>query len=125
MRAVLHLRVIAPEDLRDDVIGVLQRRGRGREPFAVSRCRAGPAGDEITADIARECANDVIKQLKALDVQHRGAITLEVLDTVLSSRAHRAEDEAVGDPADALRLGRTDRAHPRGGHPQSSPSCCS
>ena len=61
-----------------------------------------PVGDEITADIARECANDVIKQLKTFDVQHRGAITLEVLDTVLSSRAHKAEDEAEGDPADAV-----------------------
>ena len=61
-----------------------------------------PPGDEITADIARECANDVIKELKALDVQHRGAITLEVLDTVLSTQAHRAEDEAEGDPADAV-----------------------
>jgi hypothetical protein len=50
---------------------------------------------EITADIARECANDVIKELKALDVHHRGAITLEILDTVLSTRAHKAEDEAT------------------------------
>ncbi|WP_370464811.1 DUF389 domain-containing protein [Mycolicibacterium sp. P1-18] len=61
-----------------------------------------PVGDEITADVARECANGLIRQLKVLDVQHRGAITLEVLDTVLSTRAHRAEDEAAGDPADAL-----------------------
>ncbi|WP_370737215.1 DUF389 domain-containing protein [Mycolicibacterium aurum] len=61
-----------------------------------------PAGDEITADIARECANGVIKDLKELDIQHRGAITLEVLDTILSTRAHRAEDEAEGDPADAV-----------------------
>ena len=61
-----------------------------------------PPGDEITADIARECANDVIKALKAFDVKERGAITLDVLDTVLSTRAHRAEDEADGDPADAV-----------------------
>ena len=61
-----------------------------------------PPGDVIAADIARECANDVIKELKALDVHHRGAITLEVLDTVLSSKAHKAEDAAEGDPADAV-----------------------
>lgn len=61
-----------------------------------------PAGDVIAADLARECANDVIKNLKDLDAQHRGAITLTVLDTVLSTRAHRAEEEAVGDPADAV-----------------------
>lgn len=44
----------------------------------------------------------MIKRLKDLDVQHRGAITLEVLDTVLSTRAHHAEKEADGDPADAV-----------------------
>jgi uncharacterized hydrophobic protein (TIGR00271 family) len=94
--------VIAPEDLREQVLDVL----RGEVGVANLLLHPGaalvPAGDEITADIARECANDVVKKLKALDVQHRGAITLEVLDTVLSTRAHRAEDEADGDPADAL-----------------------
>ena len=61
-----------------------------------------PAGDVITADIARESVNEVIKELKALDVQHRGAITLQPLDTVLSTRAHEAEDAAEGDSADAV-----------------------
>lgn len=44
----------------------------------------------------------MIRKLKALDVQHRGAITMTRLDTVLSTRAHRAEDDAEGDPADAV-----------------------
>ena len=61
-----------------------------------------PRGDEITADIARESANDVIEALKALGVKERGAITLDVVDTVLSARAFRAEERAVGDPADAV-----------------------
>lgn len=102
MRPVLHLRIIAPEDLRDDVIGIL----RGEVGVANLLLHPGaaldPVGDEITADVARECANGLVRQLKALDVQHRGAITLAVLDTVLSTRAHQAEDDAEGDPADAL-----------------------
>ena len=99
---MLHLRVIAPEDLRDDVLGVLRREVGVANLLLYPGAALEPAGDEITADIARECANDVIKELKALDVQHRGAITLEVLDTVLSTRAHTAELKADGDPADAL-----------------------
>ncbi len=99
---MLHLRVIAPVDLRDEVIGLL----RGEVGVANLLLHPGaaldPVGDEITADIARECANGLVRRLKALDVGHRGAITLEVLDTVVSTRAHRAEDEARGDPADAL-----------------------
>ena len=35
-------------------------------------------------------------------MKERGAITLDVVDTVLSTRAHRAEEEAEGDPADAV-----------------------
>jgi uncharacterized hydrophobic protein (TIGR00271 family) len=37
-----------------------------------------------------------------LGVKEAGAITLDVVDTVLSTRAYRAEDEAHGDPADAV-----------------------
>ena len=61
-----------------------------------------PQGDEITADIARECANEVIDALKALGVKERGAITLDVIDTVMSTRAYRAEEKAAGDPADSV-----------------------
>jgi len=99
---MLHLRVIAPEEMRDDVIDVL-RSQVGVANIVVHRGAAlEPTGDEICADIARECANELIKELKALDVHRRGGISLEVLDTVLSSRAHKAEDEAEGDPADAV-----------------------
>jgi uncharacterized hydrophobic protein (TIGR00271 family) len=99
---VLHLRVVAPEDLRDPVLDVLRRELGVANILLYPGVSLDPAGDEITADIARECANDVIKCLKDLDVHHRGAITLEILDTVLSTRAHRAEDAAEGDPADAV-----------------------
>jgi uncharacterized hydrophobic protein (TIGR00271 family) len=99
---VLHLRVIAPEELRDPVLGVLRSEVGVANLLLYPGVSLDPPGDEIAADLARECANHVIKKLKELDVHHRGAITLEVLDTVLSTRAHKAEDAAEGDPADAL-----------------------
>lgn len=40
--------------------------------------------------------------MRALGVKERGAITLDVVDTVLSTRAYRAEKRAAGDPADAV-----------------------
>lgn len=94
--------MIAPEDLRDEVIDVLRREVGVANLVLHPGVALDPPGDEITADLARECANNVIRELKALDVQHRGAITLEVLDTVLSSKAHKAEDDAEGDAADAV-----------------------
>jgi uncharacterized hydrophobic protein (TIGR00271 family) len=99
---MLHLRVIVPGELRDKVIGALTGNP-GVAHLVVNRDAAlDPAGDEITADIARESANDVIEALKAMGVKERGAITLDVVDTVLSARAYRAEENAAGDPADAV-----------------------
>lgn len=99
---MLHLRVIAPTDRRDDIMSVLRDNAGATHIVVHQDAAVDPAGDEITADIARECANDVIDALKALGVTERGAVTLEVLDTVLSTRAWRAEDEAEGEPADAV-----------------------
>jgi uncharacterized hydrophobic protein (TIGR00271 family) len=99
---MLHLRVVAPTELRESVLETLTGNP-GVAHLVVHRDAAMvPEGDEITADIARESANDIIDALKALGVKERGAITLDVLDTVLSTRAYRAEEEAAGDPADAV-----------------------
>ncbi|MBX9983605.1 MAG: DUF389 domain-containing protein, partial [Mycobacterium gordonae] len=99
---MLHLRVIAPTESSDSVLEVL-RREVGVTHIVVHRKAAlEPPGDEITADIARESANDVIDELKALGLKRRGAITLDVVDTVVSTAAYRAENEAEGDPADAV-----------------------
>jgi uncharacterized hydrophobic protein (TIGR00271 family) len=99
---VLHLRVIVPTELSERVIELLTENP-GVAHLVVHRGAAvDPKGDEITADIARESANDIIDGLKKFGVKERGAITLDVVDTVLSTRAYRAEDEAEGDPADAV-----------------------
>jgi uncharacterized hydrophobic protein (TIGR00271 family) len=102
LRTVLYLRVIAPTELREPVIDVLTANPGVTHIVFHRDAAIEPRGDEITADIARESANDVIDGLKALGVKERGAITLDVIDTVLSARAYRAEDIAEGDPADAV-----------------------
>lgn len=99
---MLELRVIVPGEMRDDVLDVLRHQVGVAHILIHPGAAVDPPGDEISAVIARECANDVIKALKAIDAQHRGAILLSVLDTVLSTRAHAAEDDAEGDPADAV-----------------------
>ncbi|OBF25459.1 hypothetical protein A5725_00065 [Mycobacterium kubicae] len=99
---MLHLRVIAPSESSESVLEVL-RREAGVTHIVVHREAAlEPQGDEITADIARESANDVIEELKALGLKRHGAITLDVVDTVVSTAAYRAEEQAEGDPADAV-----------------------
>src|SRR3954462_1701171 len=99
---MLHLRVIAPVELRDEVVDALADNPGVTHLVVHPDAARDPVGDEITADIARESANDVVNALKALGVKERGAITLDVIDTVLSTRAYRAEEKAAGDPADAV-----------------------
>jgi uncharacterized hydrophobic protein (TIGR00271 family) len=99
---MLHLRVIAPTELREPVIDLLTGNPGVTHLVFHRDAAIEPHGDEITADIARESANDVVDGLKGLGGKERGAITLDFIDTVLSTRAYRAEDEAAGDPADAV-----------------------
>lgn len=99
---MLHLRVISPTESSDSVLEVLRREAGVAHIVVHHEAALDPHGDEITADVARESANKVIDELKALGVKRRGAITLDVLDTVVSTAAYRAEKEAEGDPADAV-----------------------
>jgi uncharacterized hydrophobic protein (TIGR00271 family) len=99
---MLHLRVIAPAELRDEVVDALTGNPGVTHLVVHPDAALDPVGDEITADIARESANEVVNALKGLGVKERGAITLDVIDTVLSTRAYRAEEKAAGDPADAV-----------------------
>ena len=99
---MLHLRVIAPTDLRQPILNLLDREAGVTNVVVHAGDARDPAGDEITAILVREAANDVVERLKSLDVPHLGAITLEPLDTVLSASAFHAEDATEGDGADAV-----------------------
>jgi hypothetical protein len=83
------MRVIAPSELREPVIDLLNDNPGVAHLVVHPAAAVNSVGDEITADIARESANDVVDELKALGLKERGAITMEALDTVLSTRAYR------------------------------------
>ncbi|TDZ45563.1 DUF389 domain-containing protein [Mycobacteroides franklinii] len=99
---MLHVRVIAPTDLSDQVVEFLSTTTGVAHIVRVPKAAISPAGDVITADVARETANEVLDGLKSIDIDKRGSITAEVLDTVISQTAYEAEDDAEGDPADAV-----------------------
>jgi uncharacterized hydrophobic protein (TIGR00271 family) len=61
-----------------------------------------PAGDVVSADVAREAADRIITMLRSFDVHRDGSITIESVDMALSDAAMRAEAAAPGDPTDAL-----------------------
>jgi uncharacterized hydrophobic protein (TIGR00271 family) len=96
---MLHLRVICPADAADAVAAEL---GRHIGVVAVRRAGRTSDGEEITAALARECADDVFAGLRQLGVYEHGMVSLEPLDTAVGALAQQAEANAPGEGADAL-----------------------
>mgnify|MGYP002133117803 FL=1 len=94
--------MITPPELTESVLD-LYRHSRGIANVVVHRGAAiDPQGDVVTTDVARDAADALINGLRARGIDQDGAITMEVLDTVLSTAAYRAEDEIDGDGEDAV-----------------------
>lgn len=99
---MLHLRVIAPADLTEQVLAVLHETPGATGIVLVPKAGQTPPGDLVTADLAREAANDVLDGLDALQLRERGIVALEEIDTALSAAADRAEAEVPGESQDAV-----------------------
>ena len=99
---MLHLRVMAPAELTDDVLTILES---DEAVSGLAVFRGGgikPEGDVILADLAREAANDILEQLRATGLHHHGSIELEQVRTWLSLSGYLAELRTPGYSADAV-----------------------
>src|SRR3954447_8568759 len=96
---MLHLRVVCPKDLTGRIVEILDRHDGA---VAVQVVGESSDGWIVTADIARECADEVLDRLHGLDVGDRGMITLAPLATAIGRLADRAERDAPGEAADAV-----------------------
>jgi uncharacterized hydrophobic protein (TIGR00271 family) len=99
---VIHLRVIAPQEL-----AYATHRALLEHPSAVNVVRIRdvaekPGGDLFLCDVAREDASVVVGDLRALGLGPSGSIALEPISALVSDEARRAEEAAVGSPADAV-----------------------
>ncbi len=99
---LLQLRVTVPAD-RTDAVRDLFDRCPGTAHLAVlPGVSVTPPGDMVLADVARESADALVAGLRALRVDRDGGITIEAVDTAVSTSAERAEEEAPGDGSDAV-----------------------
>ncbi|QBJ95922.1 DUF389 domain-containing protein [Rhodococcus sp. ABRD24] len=99
---MLHLRILAPTELTDDAVAILEA-DPGVSGLAVVRgASLRPPGDLIFADVAREAANDVVDLLRATDLHHHGSIEIEPVHAWLSQGGFDAELKAPGSSADAV-----------------------
>ncbi len=100
--AMVHLRVVCPQDRAGEVVDLLLDRPGVR---AITRRPVGmsaPLDDVVEADLAREVADDVLTALRDKDIDHDALIALDAIDTAIGHRARDAENEAPGEGDDAL-----------------------
>lgn len=91
-----------PDDLSDHVVEVL---ADDPSVSALARMRGAslvPAGDVVTADVAREATNDVVERLLALDLHRVGTLQVENVETWMSRAGRDAERRTPGSSADAV-----------------------
>ena len=99
---MVHLRIVSPADLTEQVMEVLTRTASVINIVRLEGAAQRPDGDVILCDVAREDASVILADLKALDLRERGSITLLPIDTVISKAADEAERNAPGAPSDAV-----------------------
>jgi uncharacterized hydrophobic protein (TIGR00271 family) len=99
---VLHLRVISPAETTQDVLEVLRNEPGATHITQHRGAALEPRGDVVEADVARECAGAILDRLDGLGVSATGGVTLETIDTTMSTAAARASKIAPGDASDAL-----------------------
>jgi uncharacterized hydrophobic protein (TIGR00271 family) len=99
---VIHLRIVAPPELADDVLSLMSESPAVSSVIHLEGAAAKPKGDVILCDIAREDASVIIGDLKELRVHERGTIAVEEVDSALSTAAVEAEKAAAGLPSDAV-----------------------
>ncbi|GAA2255804.1 DUF389 domain-containing protein [Streptomyces atrovirens] len=99
---MLHLRLIAPAEKTDDVVRLIEGTIGTAHLCVLPGAARDPAGDVVMCDVAREAGETLLGGLRRLGLDTSGSIAVESIDLALSKRAEKAEEEAPGEPADAV-----------------------
>jgi uncharacterized hydrophobic protein (TIGR00271 family) len=100
--SLLHVRVVSPVRLSQEVETILRRQPGAANIVVLPGVARSPTGDLFQADLARECVQQVVSELRELGIDQDGSITWSTLDTAIGNRMRDAERAAPGDAADAI-----------------------
>ncbi len=98
---MLHLRIVSPPRLTDDVVRLLRTDRAVTNLTLVRGAALEPPGDLVTCDVAREAVNDALTALRVLGVHREGSLAVEHIDVSVSDVAAEAERHAPGFGSDA------------------------
>ncbi|MFG2295145.1 DUF389 domain-containing protein [Streptomyces sp. NPDC048603] len=99
---MLHLRLITPPDRTEAVAEVIESTVGTTHLVVLPGAARDPRGDLVLCDVAREAGDQLLHELRQLNIDKDGSIAVENIDLSLSKRADEAEEEAPGEPADAV-----------------------
>jgi len=100
--SLLHVRVVSPVRLSQEVEAILRRQPGAANIVVLPGVARSPTGDLFQADLARECVQQVVSELRGLGIDRDGSITWSTLDTAIGDGIRHAERAAPGDAADAI-----------------------
>ncbi|MFF2192111.1 TIGR00341 family protein [Streptomyces sp. NPDC058157] len=99
---MLHLRMITPHHLTDQVVELAGRTVGTTHLVVLPGAARDPEGDVVFVDVAREAADELLAEMRSLGIDEAGSIAVENIDLSISRRADEAEKEAPGEAADAV-----------------------
>ncbi|WP_030016967.1 DUF389 domain-containing protein [Streptomyces monomycini] len=99
---MLHLRMIVPACRTQAVLHLVENTVGTTHLAVLTGAAREPRGDVILCDVAREAADGLLHELRALGIDRDGSIAVENIDLSLSTRADTAEKDAPGEGADAV-----------------------
>ncbi|MEV7524657.1 DUF389 domain-containing protein [Streptomyces sp. NPDC091371] len=99
---MLHLRMITPPHLTDQVLAFIDQTVGTTHLVVLPGAARDPAGDLVLCDVAREAADELLHEMRSLGIDKSGSIAVENIDLSISTRADDAEEEAPGEAADAV-----------------------
>ena len=99
---MLHLRITGPASAATEAVRLLEPDPAVSNLIHVPGASIRPAGDLVTADIAREAANEIIDQLRDLGLHQTGTIHVEPVRAWISQAGFDAEHRTPGASADSV-----------------------
>lgn len=99
---MLHLRLVVPAALSEDVVGYLIADPRVTSVLVLPAAARDPCGDAIFCDVAREGTSDVLASLRDLGLDDGCTVAIEEVDASPSRLAQDAERAAPGNPDDGV-----------------------
>lgn len=93
---MIHVRAVSPPDVTGEAVALLAGDPCVLNLIVQPGAARNPDGDAIACDVLTGAANDILRGLRALRLDHRGSIVIEPVDMAFSGRAADAGARDLG-----------------------------